>query len=50
MIIFIYILKMRKATVNDLFGIELPLQHEQPEKVLDYRKQREYGQKKRIKP
>jgi hypothetical protein len=49
MIIFIYI-KMRKATENDLFGIELPLQHAQPEKVLSYRQQREFGPKKRIKP
>ncbi len=43
---------MRKATVYDIFGTEKIEYGEcpQPEKVLEYRKQREYGQKKRIKP
>ncbi len=43
---------MRKATAYDIFGSEKMEYCEgpQPEKVLEYRKQREYGQKKRIKP
>lgn len=43
---------MRKVNANDLFGNDLPEYQEtaQPEKVLDFRKQGEYGQKKRIKP
>lgn len=43
---------MRKATIYDIFGTEKIEYAEcsQPEKVLEYRKQQEYGQKKRIKP
>lgn len=44
---------MRKATIYDLFGTDKKVEYaecSQPEKVLEYRKQQEYGQKKRIKP
>lgn len=49
---------MRKATLADFFGDHFTTNAKneyendpvQPEKVLDYRKQKEYGQKKRIKP
>lgn len=50
---------MRKVTAQDLFGDDTSdessdgRQYEKgppQEKVLDYRKQKEYGQKKRIKP
>ena len=52
---------LRKATMNDFFGDDITFDEQssngcqyekgpQQEKVLDYRKQKEYGQKKRIKP